>query len=310
MSLPPAPGQGATPGLPRNATMKVAIVIASVGRPVELARWVEHAHRQTLTPSEIIFSIASDADIPAGFADPSVQVVRGPKGSCHQRNSGLEALTSAPDVVAFFDDDYVPSRRCIEGIAAVFAAHPDLVGTTGRLLADGIHSAGIDYPTATTMVGAFEAEDAPIDVSLDETLGTYGCNMAFRWSAIHDIRFDEHLPLYAWQEDVDFSRRLRDRGRIARTGAFVGVHQGVKGGRTPGQKLGYSQIANPLYLIRKGTMPPRDALWLMARNIASNHAKAFTPEPWIDRKGRVAGNWRAVKDLLTGRLRPDRILDF
>jgi GT2 family glycosyltransferase len=290
--------------------MKVAIVIASVGRPVELARWVDHARRQTLTPSEIIFSIASDADIPAGFADPSVKVLRGPKGSCHQRNSGLDALTSAPDVVAFFDDDYVPSRRCIEGIAAVFTAHPDLVGTSGQLLADGIHSAGVDYETATTMVEAYDAEDPPIDTSLIKAMGTYGCNMAFRCAAIGDVRFDEKLPLYAWQEDVDFSRRLRSRGRVERTHGFVGVHQGVKGGRSPGMRLGYSQVANPLYLIRKGTMAPSDALWLMMRNVGSNHVKAFTPEPWVDRKGRVAGNWRAVKDLLTGKLRPDRILDF
>ncbi|MBB4087821.1 glycosyltransferase family 2 protein [Sphingomonas carotinifaciens] len=290
--------------------MKVAIVIASVGRPQELARWADHCRRQTLTPCEIVFSIASDADLPAGFHDNTVTVLRGPKGSSHQRNSGLNALTSAPDVVAFFDDDYVPSRRCLEGIARVFEAHPELVGTTGRLLADGIHSAGIDFETASAMIARFDAEDAAPNLVLNETLGTYGCNMAFRWSVVKDVRFDERLPLYAWQEDVDFSRRLRDHGVVARTEAFVGVHQGVKGGRTAGQKFGYSQIANPLYLIRKGTMPARDALWLMTRNMASNHAKAFRPEPWIDRKGRAEGNWRALKDLVTGRLQPERILEF
>lgn len=290
--------------------MKIAIVIASIGRPVELARWSDHCRHQTLAPSEVIFSITSDADIPAGFTDPAVRVLRGLKGSCHQRNAGLDALTSAPDVVAFFDDDYFPSRHCIEGIALVFAAHADLVGTTGHLLADGIHSAGIDFATAEAMVARFDAAHTNIDTALDDAWGTYGCNMAFRWSAIRDIRFDERLPLYAWQEDVDFSRRLLDRGRIARTGAFAGVHQGVKAGRTAGNKFGYSQIANPLYLMRKGTMPIRSGLWLMARNVASNHAKALKPEPWVDRKGRVKGNWRAVKDLVSGRLRPDRILDF
>lgn len=290
--------------------MKIAIVIASVGRPIELARWSDHIRRQTLAPSEVIFSIAADTDIPAGFDDPAITVLRGPKGSCHQRNTGLDALTGAPDVVAFFDDDYVPSRRCIEGIASAFAAHADLVGTTGHLLADGIHSAGIDYPTAAAMVERFDARNAAIHTALDSAWGTYGCNMAFRVAAIHDIRFDEHLPLYAWQEDVDFSRRLRARGQIARTGAFVGVHQGVKAGRTPGQKFGYSQIANPLYLMRKGTMPIHKGLWLMTRNFGSNHVKALRPEPWVDRKGRVAGNWRAVKDMVTGQLRPDRILDF
>lgn len=290
--------------------MKVAIVIASVGRPTELARWSGHIRRQTLAPSEVVFSIAAGTDIPADFADPAVTVIRSPKGSCHQRNAGLEALVSAHDVVAFFDDDYVPGDRCIEGIASVFAAHADLVGTTGHLLADGIHSVGIDYATAAAMVERYDAAQTGIDTTLDAAWGTYGCNMAFRWSAIRDIRFDERLPLYAWQEDVDFSRRLRNRGTIARTTAFAGVHQGVKNGRTPGQKFGYSQIANPLYLMRKGTMPVREGLWLMARNFGSNHAKVLRPEPWVDRKGRVAGNWRAVRDLITGHLRPERILDF
>ncbi|WP_230482073.1 glycosyltransferase family 2 protein [Sphingomonas sp. Leaf21] len=288
--------------------MKVAIVIASVGRPIELARWSEHVRRQSIAPSEVIFSIASDSDLPADFADPMVRVIRGPKGSCHQRNSGIEALTTAPDIVAFFDDDYVPGARCIEGIARVFADHADLAGTSGHLLADGIHNAGIDYPSARAMVDRFDAEQTDIDTTLDPAGDTYGCNMAFRRSAIGDVRFDEHLPLYAWQEDVDFSRRLK--GRMARTSAFAGVHQGAKSGRTMGHKLGYSQVANPLYLMRKGTMPIGKALWLMTRNVGSNHVKAFRPEPWVDRKGRVVGNWRAVRDLLTGRMRPDRILDF
>lgn len=290
--------------------MKVAIVIASVGRPTELARWSDHIRRQTLIPCEVIFSIAADTDILPDFADPAIRVIRSIKGSCHQRNAGLDALADTPDVVAFFDDDYVPGDRCIEGIAGVFAAHADLVGTTGHLIADGIHSAGIDYATAAAMVDRYDAAQTGIDTTLDAAWGTYGCNMAFRWSAIRDIRFDERLPLYAWQEDVDFSRRLRGRGRIARTSAFVGVHQGVKSGRTPGQKFGYSQIANPLYLMRKGTMPVHEGLWLITRNFGSNHVKALRPEPWVDRKGRVAGNWRAVRDLVAGRLRPERILDF
>ncbi len=29
---------------------------------------------------------------------------------------------------------------------------------------------------------------------------------------------------------------------------------GVKGGRISGDRLGYSQIVNPLYMLRKGTM--------------------------------------------------------
>ena len=183
-----------------------------------------------------------------------------------------------------------------------------MVGMSGRLLADGINSAGISHDDAVAMIDAFDTTDAPLDLTSIPAVGTYGCNMAFRRSGIADIRFDERLPLYAWQEDVDFSNRLRPLGRIMRSNACVGVHQGVKRGRSPGYQLGYSQIANPLYLIRKGTMPMSAALWLMARNMLSNHARLLRPEPWIDRSGRAAGNWRAFADLAAGRLNPERIL--
>jgi hypothetical protein len=50
------------------------------------------------------------------------------------------------------------------------------------------------------------------------------------------------------------------------------------------------------------------ALQLMSRNFIANHAKAFFPEPWMDRVGRVKGNWVALWDLVTGKLDPERIL--
>lgn len=295
----------------RNTGMlRVAIVIASKGRPAELARWADHCARQTVAPATLIYSIVDSSDLPPGFNDGRARVVTGAKGSAHQRNTGLDAVPLDADIVAFFDDDYVPSRRCIEGIAKAFEADRELVGMSGRLLADGINNAGISHDEAVAMIDAFDAENAEPDLSCTPIIGTYGCNMAFRRSQIADLRFDERLPLYAWQEDVDFSNRLRPRGRIMRSNACVGVHQGVKRGRSPGYQLGYSQIANPLYLIRKGTMPMSAALWLMTRNLISNHVKALHPEPWIDRSGRVAGNWRAFGDLVTGRLTPERILSL
>lgn len=290
--------------------LRVAIVIASKGRPVELARWGDHCARQTVAPAALIYSITDPSDLPKGFDDDRARIVTGAKGSAHQRNTGLDMVPTDADIVAFFDDDYIPSRRCIEGIVMAFEADPALVGMSGRLLADGINNAGIGYDEAMAMIDAFDAEDTAPDLSATPVIGTYGCNMAFRRSKIADLRFDERLPLYAWQEDVDFSNRLRPRGRIMRSNACVGVHQGVKRGRSPGYQLGYSQIANPLYLIRKGTMPVSAALWLMARNLMSNHVKSLRPEPWIDRSGRVAGNWRAFADLATGRLSPERILSF
>uniref|UniRef100_UPI00195349D0 glycosyltransferase family 2 protein n=1 Tax=Escherichia coli TaxID=562 RepID=UPI00195349D0 len=64
----------------------------------------------------------------------------------------------------------------------------------------------------------------------------YGCNMTVRLSVIHahGIRFDEDLPLYAWLEDVDLSRRMAPYGRIVGSATMRGVHLGSKRGRSSG----------------------------------------------------------------------------
>ena len=92
--------------------------------------------------------------------------------------------------------------------------------------------------------------------------------------------------------------------------ALRGVHLGTKTGRSPGIRLGYSQIANPAYLIGKGTMAPRRAVRQMVRNVAANLVKSLRPEPWIDRRGRLKGNILGLWDLLRRRARPDRILEL
>jgi hypothetical protein len=88
------------------------------------------------------------------------------------------------------------------------------------------------------------------------------------------------------------------------------VHLGAKLGRQKGLRLGYSQIANPVYLARKGTYPWDRALRSMARHLAMNLARSPFPEPWADRWGRFRGNVLALWDLARGRAHPSRILEL
>lgn len=137
----------------------------------------------------------------------------------------------------------------------------------------------------------------------------YGCNMAIRMSIVRAaaLRFDENLPFYGWLEDVDFSRLLAHYGQVVSARQLEGVHLGTKGGRSGGLRLGYSQIANPLYLMRKQTMSVPQATMQIARNLVANMIKVWRPEPWVDRKGRLRGNVIAFRDLLKGRLSPQNI---
>lgn len=293
--------------------LDVAVVIASLGRPAALADCVEMLRAQTVKPSHIVLSVTSENDLPDRSLLDGIEIIIGPKGACQQRNRGIEQVLNKADAIAFFDDDYIGSRFAIEGIAAFMKAHPDVVGMNGLMLADGVKGPGITKQEAEELIRAYDsrADRDPAEIKGDLE-GLYGCNMVCRMSAIGDVRFDAKLPLYAWQEDIDFTASIQKAsgGRLVATNAFAGVHRGEKSGRTSGVRLGYSQIANPVYLMRKGTMSGKFGRRIMWRNFVANHIKTLRPEPWVDRWGRTRGNWLAISDWLTRRIDPNKVVDF
>lgn len=313
-------GKSATAGAAQatpeqSAPARIAVVICSIGRPDTVSDLLPHLAGQTRQADRVVFAVTKPEDIgvdPACAFGPqtSVEVVIAEKGLTRQRNAGLERVLGDCDILVFFDDDFVPSRTALQGIEEAFALWPDVNGMTGALVADGINGPGFDAEQAAALVADFDSQPRDTPKILRSGLeGLYGCNMAYRLSAVSSQRFDSNLPLYGWQEDVDFAARIPG-GRI-KTDAFAGVHRGAKGGReTAGMRLGYSQIVNPYYLWRKGSLSGRFAMRLAARNMAANHLRLFRPEPWVDRQGRAVGNWRALWEIMIRRAHPARILAF
>lgn len=293
--------------LPRHA-----VIVASVGRAELLALTIARLAEQTRVPDLVLVVAVADGDVAgvgaaAAAAGLALEVHFAAKGLPIQRNVGLARLGDRADYVTFFDDDFVPALDFLEVADAIYHGHPGVIGLTGRLIADGIHTAGFSYEAALAMLATDVPPREPQDFPM---AALYGCNMSYRVSALAGLTFDEALPLYGWQEDVDFSFQVGRRGLLLRTEQLSGVHMGAKTGRTSGRRLGYSQISNPVYLLRKQTIPPRLAFRLMRRNIVANIAGAVWPEAHIDRRGRLAGNLLAMRDYVTGRLHPGKILEM
>ena len=288
--------------------MRLAVGIATVGRPLLLKAILQEIEAQTRLPDRVVLCAPSADDV-GGIAADGMDVVIGPRGLTRQRNAIIERLDGF-DIVQFFDDDFVPGTTYLAEVERAFAAGPDIVMITGNVVADGIIGPGFDVAEARLRLASTPAATAGDRVEPVEN--GYGCNMAVRLEAARaaECRFDERLPLYGWLEDVDFSLQLARRGRIVKLGSARGVHLGIKQGRQSGVRLGYSQIANPVYLSRKGTCPWSRSLRQIGRNVAMNLARSLRPEPYVDRAGRLRGNLKAFRDLVAGRLDPQRILDL
>ena len=291
--------------------MTVTIAIATTGRAVILTETLREVARQTYKPSLIAICPAHETDVDrdalASLGLP-IAYSYGEKGASAQRNALLRDLP-AHDIVLFLDDDFFLAPDYIAELVALFAADPAIMLATGTLIADGANGPGFNPSEARAMIAA-RRPDATEKV--ESVFCGYGCNMAVRWSAIsgRGLWFDENLPLYSWAEDVEFSRQVAPYGRLVKSNRLSGVHLATKRGRTSGVRFGYSQVANQVYLRRKGVITTKLALIYGGRNVLANLRGLIRSEAYIDRRGRLLGNIYGLLDLARGRSSPLRILDL
>ncbi len=304
--------------------MYISLIVATKGRAKETSVLLDFLARQSMIPNRIVVVGAEPNDVSglnqhALVQQGTCQVLLAPKpGLTIQRNTGIElldnegALDTDPGFVVFFDDDFRPATNWLDSAAKVLF-EKNLVGLTGWVLADGIKGAGLsEHDAKAYLDGKLKPQEHWSNTEENKAAqSVYGCNMAFRNSVMKTIRFDESLPLYGWQEDRDFTGQVLRSGPVIVTRECRGVHMGVKNGRRQsGVMLGYSQIANPLHIVKRRNMTKKMAIRIVSRNIAANVLYSLRGHKTTDYPGRLGGNLRAVFDLLTGRCHPARILDL
>lgn len=289
---------------------RLAIGIASAGRAETLAATVAYLLSPAMPDIPIIVCVPAPDHAAGLSACDRVQLLTGPSGLTRQRNAILSACADKADLVLFFDDDFVPHPQFAAHMQQAFAADPAIAIATGRVIADGILGSAIGLAEAVSRLDTSEPQAASGTVR--DIYNAYGCNMAVKLATArdHGIRFDESLPLYGWLEDVDFSRALARHGRCVEVPGALGVHLGVRSGRQPGRRLGYSQVANPWRMMRKGTLSPLRGFRQIGRNITANFIGTLFKTTEVDRRGRFLGNLMAMGDLLRRRLDPARILEI
>ena len=300
-------------GVPMN--LRTAVIIATKGRPQEVSNLIATLALQTVLPDLIVVSAFDRNDIPQGsVVAKNVEVIFGPPGSSAQRNRALSLVHGKFDIVVFFDDDFIPSRYWIEHIQVLFSTEPDIVGVTGQLLVDGVTIGGLEWLRGQSIVNEGDSSKKQMVAINDyQTLDhhpTYGCNMAFRAKMIEHLTFDERLILYGWLEDRDFAFRAGIEGRLIWPDAIWGVHLGTKRARGSGLRFGYSQVVNPWYLMKKGTMTPYDVGRHIFIGLAANTLGCCFPSSHVDRWGRLKGNIIGISDILFGRWAPEMISEL
>jgi GT2 family glycosyltransferase len=289
---------------------RLVVGIATHRRPTILAETIAFLAKQTRQPDKIVVAYAEPpdvADAPTLF--PHVTFTQTERGLTRQRNAIL-TLARDHDILLFIDDDFYLDPQYLEITERFFLQNPGVVASTGTVLADDVKGPGLTVAQAKSILAA--SNHAQAGQKITPTFFAYGCNMCLRLATIrdHKLRFDETLPLYGWYEDWDFSSQITSYGSLVHISNACGVHLSTKVGRCTGVRMGYMQVANPIYLARKGTFPWSCVFRFIIGPCLKNLARSFAPEAHVDRLGRFCGNLTAFRDLLTGTLSPQQIVDL
>jgi GT2 family glycosyltransferase len=293
-----------------KSPLRLVVGIATRGRPAILSETIAFLAKQERQPDQLLVAYSEPADVgeaPNQF--PDVMFIRTPLGLTRQRNAILTHAAES-DILLFIDDDFFPDPRYLAITERLFVDDPDVVAATGTVLANDIKGPGLTVARAKSIVRSHTGPQSKQRIT--PLFFVYGCNMCLRMAPIrkHQLRFDEALPLYGCYEDWDFSRQLASFGSIVRVSNACGVHLSAKVGRMSGVRMGYAQVANPIYLARKGTFPWPQVFKVIVGPCLKNLVRSVAPEPYVDRLGRFSGNLTAFRDLLTGRLNPQQITDL
>jgi glycosyltransferase involved in cell wall biosynthesis len=118
-----------------HGAIKFSLILATVGRSEDLARFLQHLERQTYRNFELIV-VDQNQD---GILDPLIRQhkekfpllhLRSERGLSRARNVGLQHFSG--DVVAFPDDDCWYAPETLEKVARAFYENLNCDGFTGR----------------------------------------------------------------------------------------------------------------------------------------------------------------------------------
>ena len=205
------------------------LIICTLNRPREVERCLASVTRQTRLPDLVrVVDASENSDTrsvvdryAAGALSGRLIYQAATPGLTTQRNAGIRAGRS--DIVHFVDDDTILDSCYVESILRQFSDDQlgEVLGAGGLITNLHRHRVPItkrvfmlDSPR-TGRVLPSGRNPVVVDVqSVTEVDWLSGCSMSFRRVVFEVFSFNEQFKGYGLGEDVEFSYRVRQRGRL------------------------------------------------------------------------------------------------
>jgi GT2 family glycosyltransferase len=225
------------------------------------------------------------------------------------RNFALRQVTT--DIMAFFDDDIILLPGCLREMVATHRRFGEEVSGVGAIAENQIYAPPLLWKMRKWLgivphlqPGKYARSGVSLPWSFqaatDELIeGDWlsGCSMMWKTAIAREIGFNERFGGHSMGEDLDFSLRMGQRGKLMVNGKARVLHMIEPAGRPNSYMLGYTGMRNA-HLIHRECLKNRtwlDALWFVYAYFMDSLIRMLG----LVRPGVILQRWR----FLLGRLR-------
>jgi GT2 family glycosyltransferase len=200
------------PDMIRGPTFSV--VIRTWGRPRQLSSCLHSLEGQTERPSEVIVVQAGVAHQSPEHLDHIrlVTLQQQGRGISNAANEGIARASG--DIIAFIDDDALPSANWIEALKRRYVAEPSIAGVGGLVIDSRTNEIWFNRGVVDVFGYAYmRPEKARPAYPVFPYLT--GCNMSFQRKVLEDFGGFDQFYVYSYEE-TDLCIRIQQAGlRIA-----------------------------------------------------------------------------------------------
>lgn len=154
---------------PEPAKLTVDLIVATVGRRIELEHFLDSVASQTYRNVRVLVVDQNEDDRLAPVLERfesrlSIRRLRSPRGLSRARNVGLAQVTA--DIVAFPDDDCSYPPSLLEDVVQALAAHPEWAGLSVRTLDVRGRSSSMLWDRSAGAIGRFSIWRRAISIGI------------------------------------------------------------------------------------------------------------------------------------------------
>ncbi|MBM3312692.1 MAG: glycosyltransferase family 2 protein [Candidatus Aminicenantes bacterium] len=247
---------------------RLAFVIATKDRPLEIGRLLRNLREQSRRPDLVVIVDSGTPPLsPAllgegGFGLVYVRCL--PPSSARQRNLGLASVGPGFDLVGFLDDDAVFEPGAVAAMLDFWSsAGPDVGGAGFNLLNHPpLDFGGLKRTPFAERLGLYRRKPGAVAPSGFQTLiGTVPETTDVEWLPTTAVvwrrevferhRFDEWFRGYSYLEDLDFSYRVGLEKRLVIVAPALYLHLQASGGRGNDFEFGRGEVGARFHFVDK-----------------------------------------------------------